>query len=214
MYLKPLFQETRIDRLHALVKAHPLAAFITIVESEIVVNHMPLLVSADGGENGTLRGHVPRDNAVWRALDGTQEAVAVFQGPQAYVSPSWYPGKQAHGKVVPTWNYVVVHAHGRPIAIDDADWIRNHLNELTDEHESRERHPWRVSDAPDDFVEQMIGQVVGIEMPIASIAGKWKISQNRPVEDQQGVVAGLRARGDEDALAIGDLIAGRLNETR
>ncbi|HUF73218.1 MAG TPA: FMN-binding negative transcriptional regulator [Gammaproteobacteria bacterium] len=214
MYLKPLFEETEIERLHELAKAHPLATFVTLMESEIVVNHMPVLISADGGKYGTLRGHIPRENPLWRALDGTGEAVTVFQGPEAYISPSWYPSKRVHGKVVPTWNYVVVHARGMPTAVDDADWIRNHLNELTDEHESREPQPWSVSDAPKEFVDQMIGHVVGIEMPIASIVGKWKLSQNRPVEDQHGVVAGLRARGDEASLEIGRLIADRLNQTR
>jgi transcriptional regulator len=114
MYLKPIFEETEIERLHSLVKAHPLASFVTIVESEIVVNHMPFLVSANHAEYGTLRGHVPRENRIWQMLDGTLEAVAVFQGPEAYVSPSWYPSKRAHGKVLPTWNYVVVTA-GRSV---------------------------------------------------------------------------------------------------
>jgi transcriptional regulator len=213
MYVKSQFRETRTEVLHGLARAHPLATFITSVNGEIVVNHMPFVVSTRGGEYGTLKGHLPRENPVWRALDGSLEAVAVFQGPEAYISPSWCPSKQAHGKVVPTWNYAVVHARGRPRVIEDSDWLCAHLNELTDEHESAQVAPWKVSDAPEDFIARMIDHLVGVEMPISSLLGKWKVSQNRPAEDRRGVSAGLRARSDDRSLAMERLVMDRLDPT-
>lgn len=214
MYLRPHFEETRIEVLHGLIRAHPLATFVAVTRSEIVVNHMPFLIAPDGGEYGTLRGHIPRDNPVWRKFTQDTRAVAVFHGPQCYISPSWYPSKRAHGKVVPTWNYAVAHARGRPQIIEDADWLRSHLNELTDKHESGQAVPWKVSDAPADFVDRMIGNLVGIEMPIASIVGKWKVSQNRPLEDRLAVADALRSRGDEASLAMAALVTRDVDEPR
>lgn len=208
MYLQSAFEEKRPDVLHRHVREHPLATFIVTVDGEIVVNHFPMVIAPSTGQLGALHGHVPRDNRIWQALDGTSSAVAVFQGADSYITPSWYPGKHAHGKAVPTWNYAVVHAHGRPIAIDDRDWLHAHLEHLTDTQESRQALPWRVSDAPAEYTERMIERLVGIDMPIASLVGKWKVSQNRSEADRLGVAAGLRSRGDPHALAMAELVAG------
>jgi transcriptional regulator len=206
MYIPKHFEESRTHVLHELIRAHPLATFIVSRDDEIVVNHFPLVVSDDGSEFGVLKGHVPHANPVWEWLDGETKALAVFQGPSAYISPSWYPSKHQHGKVVPTWNYVVAHAHGKPMAVRDAGWLLDHLNVLTDEQESAQRLPWKVSDAPRDYLDTMLGHIVGVEMRIAALQGKRKVSQNRPQADRLGVAAGLRNRGDEAGSAMAALV--------
>lgn len=211
MYLPKHNEESRVGVLHDLIRAYPLGALITSRDAEIAVNHLPFLVGASDGL-GTLHGHVARANPIWEALDEIDDCVVVFQGPESYVSPSWYPGKATHGRVVPTWNYAVVHAHGRPRAIDDAEWVRGHLERLTDEQESRMPTPWQVADAPDDFVRAMAGQVVGIEIPIAGLSGKWKMSQNRSHEDRLGVIAGLESLEGGRAAAVARLVARSLDE--
>jgi len=207
MHIQPHFSETRPIVLHELIRAKPLATLIVIQDNEIVVNHMPLMIISDGSDYGVLRGHIPRANSIWNGFDGVStKAVAVFQGPDSFVTPSWYPSKHQHGKVVPTWNYVVAHAHGYPRAIHDSEWLLNHLGELTDWQESDQELPWKVSDAPADFIDKMLQGIVGIEMSITRLDGKWKVSQNRPEADQQGVAAGLRNRGTEDSLAMETLV--------
>ena len=143
---------------------------------------------------------------MWKTLSDTVESVAVFRGPQTYISPNWYPSKRQHGKVVPTWDYAVVHAHGRPRFTEDAAWLLGNVSELTDRHESAQTRRWKVADAPRDFIEKMLAAIVGIEIPITRIQGKWKVSQNRPRADRHGVVAGLEARGDGDSDAIAALV--------
>jgi transcriptional regulator len=135
--------------------------------------------------------------------------VAVFQGPQAYVSPSWYPSKHADGKAVPTWNYAVVHAHGVPRAIEDPQWLLQQLTLLTDQHESFQALPWKVSDAPRDFIDRLLGAIVGIEMPVTQLRGRWKVSQNRPLADRLGVAAGLQSRDGDEAQAMAALVMQR-----
>jgi transcriptional regulator len=202
MYIPKHFEETRIETLHALMKAHPFGTLVTTESAELVVNHLPLLIYHDDGEFGTLRGHVARANPLRQLFDGMTNAVAVFQGPHAYISPSWYPSKHADGKQVPTWNYAVVHAHGRPRIIEDANWLYAHLNDMTDEHEANQALPWKVSDAPQEFTDKLLGAIVGFEMPIRRIEGKWKVSQNRAKSDRLGVAAGLESRGDEQSRAM------------
>jgi transcriptional regulator len=203
MYMPAHFEEKRPEVMHALLRAHPLATWVVRQGDELVVNHVPFLIDADRGPHGTLVGHVARANPVWRSLGAS---VAVFQGPQAYVSPSWYPSKREHGKVVPTWNYAVVHAHGQPRAIESRDAFLAIVNRLTQTHEANSAAPWAVSDAPADFIEQMLKAIVGIEIPIERIVGKWKVSQNRSLPDRTGTVAGLRQRGNEAAGAMADLV--------
>jgi transcriptional regulator len=203
MYLPAHFEETRTPVLHDLVRAHPLATWVVHSTDGLVVNHIPFLIDPERGPLGTLVGHVARANPIWRQLGA---GVAVFQGPQAYVSPNWYPSKHAHGKAVPTWNYAVVHAHGTPRAIDSRDALLDIVTRLTHAHEAGQAAPWAVSDAPPDFIDQMLKAIVGIEMPLERLVGKWKVSQNRSEADRLGTVAGLRQRGDAQSLAMAALV--------
>jgi transcriptional regulator len=163
---------------------------------------------------GTLRGHVARANPLWRESSSGSGALVIFQGPQQFVSPSWYPTKQETGRVVPTWNYVVVHAHGRVRMIDDGIWVRSHLEQLTNRHEQNRAMPWKVTDAPADFIEKMTSAVVGIEITIERLTGKWKVSQNRSLPDRKGVVAGLEEDGSPAARVMADLVRATLPETQ
>jgi len=207
MYVPQHFEETDRAVLHALIQAHPLGTWVTPGDDgALIANHVPFLVDAERGEHGTLVAHVARANPVWRSFSRSSDSIVVFQGAHAYVSPSWYPGKQAHGKVVPTWNYAVVHAHGRPQAIDDRDWLLRLVSRLTDTNEAAQARPWKVADAPSDYIDQMLKAIVGIEIPIARLEGKWKLSQNRPEVDRLGVAAGLAARDDAMAAAVAALM--------
>lgn len=203
MYTPRPNEETRVDVLHALIRAHPLGTWTLFDGDDLVTNHVPFLLDADRGPFGTLVGHVARANPVWRAPASPVRSVVAFQGPQAYVTPSWYPAKAEHGKVVPTWNYAVVHARGVPAFTFDRDWLQAHVTSLTDAHEAAEPAPWAVADAPDEYVERQLGAIVGVEIPIERLLGKWKTSQNRPAADRTGVAAGLRRRGDH---ASADLV--------
>lgn len=206
MYVPRQFEETRPEVLHRLIASHPFATLVTHAASELVVNHIPFLIDPGSGPYGTLRGHVAKANPVWRNLSDTVESIAVFQGPESYISPSWYPAKYQHGKVVPTWNYAIVHVHGFARAIDDTDWLLELVNELTDSHEASRPVPWKVSDAPADFIGQMLNAIVGIEIPITKIVGKWKVSQNRSKPDRLGVVAGLQSLANETSQAMAELV--------
>lgn len=190
MYIPKHFEETRPGTLHALMQAQPLATLVVHGPQGLDANHIPLHLSADAGEHGTLRGHISRANPL-AALDGA-EVLAVFHGPDAYVTPSWYPTKAESGKAVPTWNYAVVHAHGRLRIVEDAGWLRSHLETLTDSQEAGLPTPWQVADAPADYIAKMAAAIVGIEIEITRLAGKWKVSQNQPDANRAGVVAGLQ----------------------
>jgi transcriptional regulator len=207
MYIPKLHEETDLSVLHALVRAHPLGTWATQGDGELLVNHVPFLLDANRGPYGTLMCHVARANPVWQQYSRRVPSVVAFQGPDIYISPSWYASKQLHGKVVPTWNYAVVHAHGIPIVLEDPDQLIAHVTQLTAAHEAGRPAPWKVSDAPREFIEQMARQVVGIEIPLAQIFGKWKVSQNRSPADRQGVESNLRAQGDPRSGAMADLVA-------
>jgi transcriptional regulator len=203
MYRPSHFREDRPEVLHALIRTHPFAQLITAGEEGLVANPLPLLLDPEASANGTLRGHLARANDQVAALSAGGQALVIFQGPQAYVSPSWYPSKAEHGKVVPTWNYVAVHAWGTPRVIDDAAWLRRLIADLTVAQEQHRPAPWAVGDAPEDFIDTMVKAIVGIEIPIDRIEGKWKVSQNRSEPDRRGVAEGLRADGDS---AMADLV--------
>lgn len=190
MYLPQHFETTDPALLHEVVRRFPLAAWATVVDGAPLVNHVPFLLDATQGENGTLIGHVARANPVWRTR---APSVLVFQGADGYVSPAWYPLKQVHGKVVPTWNYAVVHAHGTPEIVDERDALLAIVTRLTNTHEAGRPAPWAVGDAPADYIEQMLKAIVGIRMPVARWVGKFKLGQNRSAADRAGVVAGLGA---------------------
>jgi len=206
MYLPKHFEETRVDVLHGLIRAHPLGALVTRSGDGLEANHIPFEIDPDPAPFGTLRAHVARANPVWR--EGLGEALVIFQGPEIYVSPSWYPSKREGGKVVPTWNYAVVHAYGALRAVDDAAWLRTFVERLTDRHEAARPDRWHVTDAPPDYVDKMVTAIVGIELPVARLAGKGKVSQNRPAADRAGVIAGLEADGDDAARAMAAAVRG------
>ena len=203
MYLPAHFAESRAEVLHALIRSHPLGLLVTQNgDGSIAANDIPFVLDAsDDGSPGVLRAHVARANPLWRTARGDVESLVVFQGPQGYVSPAWYPGKAEHDRVVPTWNYVVVQARGALRAIDDREWLRAFVTRLTDRHEGPRPAPWAVTDAPADYVDTMLGAIVGIEMPVTSLVGKWKVSQNRPAADREGVAQGLDREHGDPALA-------------
>ena len=209
MYIPRHFEETRVDVLHQLIRDEPFGTLVTLGSDGLEANHLPFELDAAGGPFGTLRGHVSRANAVCRGTNADVEALAIFQGPQRYVTPSWYPTKAETGKVVPTWNYVVVHAYGPLRFIDDPAWLLAHVERLTARHESNRERPWQVSDAPEDYVAALLRGIVGFELPVTRLAGKWKVSQNRGEADRAGVTTGLRADADPASAAMGDLIERR-----
>ncbi|SHH63504.1 FMN-binding negative transcriptional regulator [Massilia sp. CF038] len=193
MYIPKSFNETRLDVLHSLVRQHPLGTVITHDGAGLQANHIPFEIApaSDAAPFGILRAHVARANPLWQH---TGDTLTVFQGPSAYVSPSLYEEKPVSGKVVPTWNYAVLHAHGRMRAVEDPAWIFALLERLTAQHESARRTPWAVADAPSQFIDQLLGAIVGIEIVIERLEGKWKMSQNRSQHDQLAMAAdtGLR----------------------
>jgi len=209
MYIPARFAESDLSVLQLLIEQRPFGTWVTAGEAELVVNHLPFLLDRGRGDNGTLMGHVARSNPVWRQFSAALPSVFVFHGPQAYISPSWYPSKAEHGKAVPTWNYAVVHAHGLPRAIHDRDWLLDHVTRHSAAREAGKASPWQVSDAPAAFVEALLQGIVGIEVPISKLEGKWKVSQNRPAADRLGAAAGLREQGDETAIAMAELIRSR-----
>ncbi len=205
MYEVAAFQEQRVDVLHALIRTHPLATLVASTASGLEANHLPLLIcpeSALDGPYGTLRGHVARANPIWHSFNAQAEVLAVFQGPQGYITPSWYPSKAQHGKVVPTWNYAVVHAHGPLVIHEDAAWLRTLVTRLTQHQESARKTPWQVADAPADYIDTLLQAIVGIEIPIRRLQGKWKMSQNRAPHDRDGVANELEAQGDAASCAM------------
>ena len=201
MYLPKHFEQHDKAALHGLMREHPLACLVTTSADGLTADHIPLELDSTRGEHGTLIGPVARANPLWRAAAGTPVLV-VFQGVEAYVSPSWYASKATTHKVVPTWDYVVVHAHGVLGVIDDAPWLHALVSRLTQTHEARQAKPWAVTDAPADYVQQMLRAIVGIEIPITHLVGKWKVSQNRDAADRAGTARGLR----EHSSALADLV--------
>lgn len=193
MYQVAAFREDRIGVMQQLMREHPLATLVTAVDGKPDANHLPLLLDSEPAPHGRLLGHVARANPLWRDAAGGLDVLVVFQGPQAYVTPSWYETKRETGAVVPTWNYAVVHARCHLTVHDDRDWLHRLVTRLTETHESALPQPWAVSDAPDDYIGRMLKAIVGIELRIDGLEGKWKVSQNRPAADRAGVAAGLAA---------------------
>ena len=206
MYLPAHFKEARAEVMHDLIRAHPLGTLVTLDSSGLNGNHMPFEIIPDPAPFGTLRAHVARANPVWREFSKDVEALVIFQGTQGYVTPSWYATKRETGKVVPTWNYLVVHAYGPLRVVDDTAWLRAFVTRLTDRFEAERADPWKVTDAPDDYVEKMLSAIIGIEIPVARLLGKWKASQNRLPVDREGVVEGLRERNASGDLAMSEWV--------
>ncbi|KQU76787.1 MULTISPECIES: FMN-binding negative transcriptional regulator [unclassified Rhizobacter] len=207
MYAPRHFEETRPEVLHELVRSHPFGLLVTQdAHGELAANALPFLLEHDAAGRAVLRGHVARANPLWQAARRDVASLVVFQGPQAYVSPGWYATKAEHGKVVPTWNYVMVQARGRLQVHEDAPWLLSLVTRLTQRHESTLPQPWAVADAPADFVDGLLRAIVGIEIPVDALVGKWKVSQNRSSADREGVAAGLRAQGGDDADTMSRLV--------
>jgi transcriptional regulator len=193
VYIPAHFEQPDISIMHELIRAYPLATVVTLSSAGLNANHIPLHLSAEAAPFGVLTGHVARANPICRE-EG--DVLVIFQGPNAYISLSWYASKQETGKVVPTWNYTAAHAYGTLRVIDDAAWLRNQLEMLTADHEARFAEPWAVSNAPADFTDKLIeAAIVGIEITINRLEGKWKVSQNQPPQNRAGVVQGLRENG-------------------
>ena len=199
MYLPKHFAETRPEILHAAIATHPLACLITLSARGVEANPVPLLLRP---EQNQLHGHLARANPLWREHPDGSDVLAVFNGAQAYISPNWYPSKLEHGKAVPTWNYITVQARGTLRVIDDAQWVRAFLGELTAIHETGEPAPWQMSDAPADYIDNMLKAVVGIVIEITELTGKWKVSQNQPAANRAGVVAALCQSDDIQRQAM------------
>ena len=211
MSLPAHFEETRSEVLHTLIREHSLATLVAHGADRLAAHHLPLHFAAEPGHLGALQGPVARANPLWKQAANT-EVLVIFQGPQAYVTPSWYATKREHGKAVPTWNYVVVHAHGRLRTIDDPVWLRAQVETLVGRHEAGFADPWRIADAPPDYIDKMLAAIVGIEIAITGLQGKWKISQNQPEANRTGVVAGLRQQGTDDAMQMAALVAGAVKK--
>jgi transcriptional regulator len=206
VYEPPLHRQDDLRKQHALIEARPLGLLVSHGPQGLLANAVPFLIDRTASRLGTLRAHIARANPQWRDLADSPEALVVFQGPDHYVSPSWYATKQETHRVVPTWNYVMVQARGLARVIEDEGWLARQIAALTAGQESSRQQPWAVSDAPTDFIALQRKAIVGIEIEIADIRGKWKTSQNRSAADRAGVIEGLDALGDEEARAMAALV--------
>ncbi|SAK86250.1 transcriptional regulator [Caballeronia catudaia] len=211
MYLPAHFEESRAEVLHALIAAYPFGALVTHGPDGLDANHVPFELDAATGAHGTLRAHVARANPVWRGVGQGDDVLVIFQGEHGYISPNFYPGKQETHRQVPTWNYLVVHAHGRITIRDDEAYVRGVVARLTRKMEAGEAAPWKMGDAPRDYIDQMLTAIVGIEIEVTRLVGKAKLSQNKEDADRVGAVKGLRARGGDAANALADAMAGSMN---
>ncbi|MGF9756930.1 FMN-binding negative transcriptional regulator [Microvirga sp. 0TCS3.31] len=209
MYQPPHFREDNREVQHALIAAHPLGLLVTLGSTGLVANPIPFVLDASASPQGTLKAHLSRANGQWQDFNPDLEALVVFQGPETYITPSWYAAKREHGKVVPTWNYAIVQAYGRMRVIDDPDWLLRQITAMTDVQEAARPEPWTVTDAPAPFVAAQLKGIVGIQIEITRIEGKWKVSQNRSEADRQGVSAGLRLAEDDASRHMADLVDAR-----
>jgi transcriptional regulator len=214
MYMPAHFDKRELGALHDAIDAAPLGALVAMGAAGLEANHVPFELQRERGAFGTLLCHVARANDLWRVAQAASsgaarlDALVIFQGPSAYVSPNWYPSKAQTHKVVPTYNYIAVHAHGRIVVHDDAQWLRGLLARLTRRFEAAASpEPWKMGDAPREFIDEQLRHIVGIEIEVTRLEGKWKMSQNRPAEDRAGVMANLRAAGGEVGRAVADAIA-------
>ncbi len=206
MYLPSHFREDRPEVLRELIAKHPLAALISNGDTGLEANHIPLLFDPTSGPHGVLTGHLARANTQWQEM-ANQEVLAIFQGPQAYISPDWYPTKHETGKAVPTWNYAVVHVWGTVEVFEGGSRLREFLTRLTQRHEGDRPTPWAVADAPADYIDNLLRAIVGIELRITRIEGKWKVSQNQPARNREGVVAGLKSEQGDEGSRMAEIIS-------
>jgi transcriptional regulator len=202
MYVPSRFKEERVPLLHDTIARIGLGTLVTLGDDGMVASHVPMLIATEPAPFGTLSGHLARANPQWRTARPEVDALAIFIGPTSYITPNWYPTKRKTGKVVPTWNYIAIHAYGRLRFIDDPERARINVTGLTNRHESGSAVPWQVTDAPAEYIEAMLKAIVAFELTITRLEGKWKMSQNRPVLDRAGVVAGLTGEGETEVAAI------------
>src|ERR1700704_2980463 len=204
MYQPDHYRVDDLAQMHALMRARPFATLVSGGALGLYATHLPTVLK-DEAPNGMIECHLARANPHWKDLAEGNEALMIFQGPEGYVTPNWYPSKAEHGKVVPTWNYAVVHAYGRPEVMQDKDGLRRHVGELTAQQETTEAKPWALSDAPESYIEAMLRGIVGFRFAITRLEGKWKMSQNREMKDREGVVKGLEQRAAGDDLEVAGL---------
>jgi transcriptional regulator len=214
MYIRTEHRPDDREAIIALVRSHPLGAWVCQGERGLVANHVPFVLDASKGPQGTLIGHVSRANDVWRELESARPSVVMFQGAQAYITPAWYPSKNEDGKVVPTWNYTVAHVHGTARAIHDPDWILRMLNQLTNANEAGRPAPWQVGDAPSSFIARLSRAIVGIEIPVERLEGKLKASQDEAMQDRLGTVDGLQQLGTTGALSVAAFVKNAIDTER
>jgi transcriptional regulator len=212
MYVPPHFEESRPEQLHALIERHPLGILITQGASGLDANHVPFEFEARADSPGVLHTHVARANPVWQDIVSGDEVLVVFRGPNAYVSPNWYPSTHEHHRHVPTWNYMVVHAHGHVTIHEDERYLRGVVGRLTKQHEASQVRPWKMSDSPQAFIGEMLTRIVGLEIAITRLVGKFKLSQNRETRDAVGAAHALKSQGtDAIADAMLERVAGRFD---
>jgi transcriptional regulator len=208
MYCPAHFDESNPAVLQEFMRRHPLASVIALAAGRLDANHVPLALDPGHGPFGRLRGHIARANPMWREVENGAEVLVLFHGPNSYISPSFYPSKKEHGKVVPTWNYGVVHARGNIAWMHDLQQLRQLVDNLTERHERERAHPWQVSDAPDEYIRKMLTGIAGFEISIVELRGKMKLSQNRSEADRAGVSSGLSQSADPSAVAMAVLMGG------
>jgi transcriptional regulator len=213
MYNPSSFAEHDVAVMHDFIEAHPFGALVTASPSGLFATHLPLVLDRQVGPHGTLQGHIARANPHHEVAGDGSEALVLFTGADSYVTPSMYASKARHGKVVPTWNYVAVHAHGTLRFVREPDALRVHLARLTARHETSRRQPWSITDAPADYIEKQLGAIVGVEIEITRLEGKWKMSQNRPAEDVDGVIEGLSASDDPREREVAEIVRERRSDS-
>ena len=206
MYLPKHFEVSDPVRLREFMQAHPLATLVIADASGLSADHIPLMVTSSDASGWKLAGHVARANPLWKKAEAGIDCLAIFHGPQHYISPNWYATKKENGKVVPTWNYEVVHVQGRLRAVDDVEWLREFLQRLTETHEADQPKPWKVDDAPEEYLQRMLQAMVGLEIEIIGLIGKAKVSQNQPMANQESLIAALRQEGGSGSIGMANKI--------
>ena len=212
MHIPKKFKQNDPNHLKDIILKYPFATLITNSDSGLEANHIPIFLNQSKGKD-ILQGHIAKVNPLWKNLKDKSEVLVVFNGPNCYISPNYYPTKKETGKVVPTWNYVTVHVKGVMSYIHDEKWKLNMLNNLTNQHEVGQPNPWSISDAPEEYIQKMIPAIVGLEIKALSITGQWKVSQNQPEQNKQGVAAGLSQESESDSQKIAELVKGHTIET-